>query len=174
MRWVDRWMLGRTPETAGRVGETVTADGWTLLVSSVEHVESLAGATGAGDVDAGDGAGFLVVDLVLTASEPVDGRTLTLAGDGADFELVDADGRRSPPAGVPVDWAGGARLLRGRPSVTLRGSPVRNDASWSLRLAFDLTDHSPPAELRATGLPPVRLEWTPARPAPPDPDGDTR
>jgi hypothetical protein len=139
--WFDRWLLRDGGDPPGRVGQPLRAEGWTVLVRSAEP-----GADG-----------LLIVDFVLASDRDVDELPLAITGEHPAFTLTGVDGRPAPPAGIV---AGETDLLvRGRQSVTLRGSPADDTASWSLRLAFDAANHASPAEFRAMGLPPVEILW---------------
>jgi dipeptidyl aminopeptidase/acylaminoacyl peptidase len=153
MAWFDRWLAGPQAPVRARAGDPVRDGPWTLVVTSARWQAEL----GAARPD----AGLLVVDLVLSAEEPVEGRIVTLCGESAEIALVDASGRRFPPLGIPVEWPGGEQLVTGRQAVELRGSPQSGDASWTFRVAFDPTGLPAAGTLSAFGLPPVSLTWMP-------------
>ncbi|MGQ0723210.1 MAG: prolyl oligopeptidase family serine peptidase, partial [Candidatus Eiseniibacteriota bacterium] len=151
MAWFDRWLVTPGAEIPARAGDPVRDGPWTLVVTSARWQAGI----GAVQPD----AGLLVVDLVLSAEEPVDGRIVTLCGEGAEIALVDAAGRRFPPLGIPVEWPGGEHLVTGRQTVELRGSPESGDASWTFRAAFDPAALPASGRLAAFGMPPVSLTW---------------
>jgi hypothetical protein len=151
MAWFDRYLRVENEPPTGRVGEVLWGEEWSVLVRSAERVDELGGARTDG--------GFLVVDFVLTSETPVEGHRLRLTGDASPFVLVDGAGRRAGPVGVPVEWPGGSLLLVGEQTVALSGSPAENDASWPLRVAFDLENRIPPAAFQVMDLPAVEIRW---------------
>jgi acetyl esterase/lipase len=152
MDWFDRWLVAAGTETTARVGEPVREGPWTLVVTSADWVAEVGGAR--------PESGLVVVELVLAAEAPVEGRAVTLCGEGAEVALEDSSGRRFPPAGIPVEWPGGEHLVTGLQTVELRGSPDHGDASWTLRFAFHPPETVGAGRISAFGLPPVSVTWT--------------
>ena len=152
--WFERHLRGRD---VGAVGELVEGDEWSLLTRSAKRVEEIGGSAAPN--------GWLVVDLVLASSVPVEGKAVALTGSRSPFRLEGAGGGTAHPAGVPVEWSGGEHLLRGEQSVVIDGLPDEDTAAWPFRIAFDLEGLEPPAQLLVMDLPPVSVHWI----APPPP-----